>query len=338
MWVHIALEPLRAKDTSRGGQWTVVRMLYATGDEADAAEARGIADVLRKDWPRFGPPDPEKWRQIKAADPLAQPPTDLQSGLENFAALNTEEMLLTMHSGAPYHQYEEFLPIACRFAPEVAFEKGRAIMAGMLTREGFPLRQVIVNSEERIPLVQADLAQQFVKRIVETNVIETIPEADQRICRWIAFYTVAAQLTAEDQLKCLKGSSFGDTYSLSVIPSLKPQPTEAIVRALSEVLDGNDEEAAFRILSTALYGGTDISVVLEEKILACSVRKSAMLRAVSFELAIRRDLATVRSAHVKSAWEAQGAEGGTYESWYGSILLVEACAYDELSIGTYIPA
>ena len=57
-----------------------------------------------------------------------------------------------------------------------------------------------------------------------------------------------------------------------------------------------------------------------------------MLRAVSFELAIRRDLATVRSAHVKSAWEAQGAEGGTYESWYGSILLVEACAYDELSI------
>ena len=161
---------------------------------------------------------------------------------------------------------------------------------------------------------------------------DAYPEADQRICRWIAFYTVAAQLTAEDQLKCLKGSSFGDTYSLSVIPSLKPQPTEAIVRALSEVLDGNDEEAAFRILSTALYGGTDISVVLEEKILACSVRKSAMLRAVSFELAIRRDLATVRSAHVKSAWEAQGAEGGTYESWYGSILLVEACAYDELSI------
>lgn len=237
-----------------------------------------------------------------------------------------------MYSGVPYHDYEEFLPIACRFASAIAFEKGRAIMAGMLTREGFPLRQVILNSEERIPLVQADLAQQFVKRIVETNAIETIPEADQRFCRWIAFYTVAAQLTAEEQLECLKGSAFGDTYSLSVIPSLKHQPTEAIVRALSEVLHGNDEEAAFRVLSTALYGGTEMSAALEEQILVCSVRKCAMLRAASFELAIEKDLATVRSAHVKNAWTAQDAENGTYESWYGSILLVEACAHDELSI------
>lgn len=118
---HKALEPLRPKETSRGGQWTVVRMLYATGDEADAAEARSIAGVLRKDWPHFDPPDPHKWRQIKAANPLAQPPTDLQSGLEDFAALNPGEMLLTMYSGAPYHNYEEFLPIACRFAPAVAF-------------------------------------------------------------------------------------------------------------------------------------------------------------------------------------------------------------------------
>lgn len=329
---HKALGPLRAKETSRGGQWTVVRMLHATGDEADATEARGITLNLRKDWPRFDPPDPKKWRQIKAADPLAQRPTDLQSGLEDFAALNPEEMLLTMYSEASYHHYEEFLPIACRFAPAVAFEKGRAIMAGLLTREGFPLRHVIVNSEERIPLVQADLAQQFVKRIVETNTIETIPEADQRFCRWIAFYTVAAQLTAEEQLECLKGSAFGYTYSLSVIPSLKPQPTEAIVRALSEVLDENDEEAAFRILSTALYGGTEMSAAFEEQILVCSVRKCAMLRAVSFELAIEKDLATVRSAHAKSTWTAQDAENSTYESWYGSILLVEARAYGELSI------
>lgn len=329
---HKALEPLRAKETSRGGQWTVVRMLYATGDEADAAEAQGLAGVLRKDWPRFDPPDPQKWRQIKAADPLAQPPKDLQSGLENFAALNPDDMLLTMYSAAPYHDYEEFLPIACRFAPEVAFEKGRAIMAGLLTRDGFPLRQVIVNSEERIPLVQADLARQIVKRIVETNAIETIPEADQRVCRWIAFNTVAAQLTPEEQLECLTGSAFGDTYSLYVIPSLKSQPTEAIVSAISEVLEGNDEEAAFRILSTALYGGTEISAAFEEQILVCSVRKCAMLRAVSFELAIEKNLATVRIAHVKSAWTAQDAESGTYESWYGSILLVEACAYGELSI------
>lgn len=327
-----ALEPLRSNETSQGGQWTIVRMLHATGDEADAAEARKISLALRKDWLQFDPPDPNKWRQVKAADPLAQAPVDLDAGLDNFTALNPDEMLLTLHSGPAYHNYEEFLPIACRFAPADAYAKGREIMAGLLTRDGFPLRQVILNSEDRIPLVRSDLARQLVKRIVESDAVETIPAGDQRVCRWLAFYTVAAQLTAEEQLECLKGASFGETYSLSVIPALKRQPTASIVHALSETLARDDEKAAFRVLSTALYGGTKISPVLEKQIVQCSARRCAMLRAVSFELAIVNDLRAVKEAHVKSSWPAEGAENGTYESWYGSILLIEACANGELSI------
>ncbi|MGV2130313.1 hypothetical protein ACQZ4Q_10910 [Agrobacterium vitis] len=329
---HRALEPLRSVETSRGGQWTVVRMLYATGNEADAAEAQEIKLALRKEWTWFNPPDPNEWRQTKAADPTAQLPSDLAARLDHFRALEPEEMLLTLHSGLVYHDYEKFLPIACRFAPYEAHAKGRGIMEGLLKREGFPLRQLILNSEDRIPLVQPDLARKFVKRILETDAIETIPEGDQRVCRWIAFYTVAAQLTAEEQLKCLKGTAFGDTYSVSVIPALKHQPTESIIHALSEVLARNDEEAAFRVLSTALYGGTKISLTLEKQILECSVRQCTSLRAASFELAIANDLRAVRDAHVKSSWAAEGAENGTYESWYGSILLIEACAHGELSI------
>lgn len=329
---HKALEPLRSIETSRGGRRTIARMLYATGNEADAAVAQEVSLALRKDWTWFNPPDPHEWRQTRAADPTAQLPSDFASGLDHFRALEPEEMLLTMHSGIVYHDYEKFLPIACRFAPAEAHAKGRGIMEGLLKREGFPLRQVILNSEERIPLVQPDLARELVKRIVETDAIETIPEEDQRACRWIAFYAVAAQLTAEEQLKCLKGTAFGDTYSLSVVPALKHQPSASVARALSDVLAKNDEEAAFRILSMALYGGTEIPSALEEQILECSVRQFTTLRAASFQLAIANDLRAVRNAHVKSSWAAERTEIKTYENWYGSILLIEACAHGELSI------
>lgn len=329
---HKALEPLRSNETSQGGQWTIVRMLYATGDEADAAEASEMSLALRKDWPQFGPPDPAKWRQIKAADPSAPLPSDFEMQLDHFRALNPAEMLLTMWSGGAYHDYEVFLPLACKFASAEAYAKGRDIMTELLAREGLSLRQVILNSEDRIPLVGPDLARKLVKRIVDTDAIETISAADQQVCRWIAFYTVAAQLTAEEQLECLKGTAFGDTYSLSVISALKHQPTEHIVRALNAVLVCNDEKAAFRVLSMALYGGTEVSSALEKQILDCSVRQCATLRAVSFQLAIANDLRAVRDAHVKSSWAVEAAESSTYESWYGSILLIEACAHGELSI------
>lgn len=327
-----ALKALRAEDTSPGGQWTVVRLLSATGDESDAAEAQKIALGLRKGRFQLDPPDPQKWRQSKAADPHVESPTDLKVGLESFNALNADEMLLTMNSGAAYHEYEIFLPIACRFAPEAAYAKGREIMDGILTREGLPLRQVIVNSEDRIPLIQQMLAKKLVKRISESDAIESIPLQDQEFCRWLAFYSIVAQLTAEEQLECLIGCAFGDVYSLSVIPALKHQTTEHITYALEQVLAKGDEKAAFRVLSTALYGGTEISNALEGEISECSSRQCAMLRAISFELASVNELRSVRDKHVKSSWSAASAENGTYESWHGSILLIEACANGELSI------
>ncbi|WP_237151857.1 hypothetical protein [Oryzibacter oryziterrae] len=329
---HKALEPLRSRETSRGGQWTVVRMLYATGNEADAAEAQDISLPLKREWALFEAPDPKRWRQVKAADPLAQLPSDFEIEIDHFKALNPAKMLDTLWSGGEYNDYEEFLPMACRFAPAEAYAKARSIMAGLLEREGFPLRQLILNSEDRIPLVQWDLARAFVKRIVETDVIETIPEQDRQVCRWLAYYTVAARLSAEEQLRCMKGDAFGDTYTLSVIPAMKDQPTENITDALNEVLARNDEKAAFRILSTALYGGTEISPSLEEQILECSIHQSAMLRAMAFQHAVVNNLRVVRDEHVKSLWTSERAENGPYESWYGSALLIEACAYGELSI------
>jgi hypothetical protein len=325
-----AIEPLRTQDTSRGGQWTVVRMLYATGDESDAAKVTALAEELRKDWHHFEPPSPTEWRQVQVANSNAKRPSDMDRGLQEFTAIEVDKMRQTMMASGEDHSFEGFLPVAARFEPEAAVEKTRSMLAGLLTRTGFPLRQVILNSEDHLPLVDGDLAARLIKRMEETDAFETLPEQGQSICRRFAFYYAAGQISAGEQLRCMTGKALGPDYLLSVIPSLKPQPSEEIVSAIRDALQRNDEDAAYGAFVAALYGQTQITGELEKQILACSHGASSKLRAVAYELATYNDLDSVRQAHMRSNWNAASVDEKTYEGWFGSMLLVEACARGEM--------
>lgn len=327
-----AIEPLRNSDTSRGGQWTVVRMLFAGGIETDAAEASVMAKELRKDWPHYEPPSPDEWRQAKVADPNAARPIDIDEGLQKFTALDIDKMRVTMGVSREDHDFKDFLPVAARFEPDAAVEETRNILAGLLTRTEIPLRQIILNSEDHLPLVHADLALDLVVRMRESSAFETLPEQDQTICRMFSFYYAAGQLSSEEQLRCLTGEYVGSNCLLSTIPSFKPQPTEKIVEAIRDALNRNDEDAAHGALAAAIYGSTRVDGELEELILTCSRGATSMLRAAAFQLALLNEIDTVRDAHLQSDWAAASVDEMTYESWFGSMLLVEACARSEMLV------
>ncbi|USV55892.1 hypothetical protein [Aeromonas encheleia] len=331
-----SIEPLRTKNTSRGGQWTVVRMLYATGEIADAAVAYLLAEELQKDCYHFDFSLPGSWRQVEVANPDATNPLDMDGGIQQFKSLDPEKILQTMSWGSEDHTFNEFLPVACRFEPTIAIEKTRDILTGLYTRTAFPLRQLILNFECHIPLVDPDLANKFIHRILESDVFETLPEKEQSICRMFSLYYIAAQIPANEQLRCLTSKATGADYLLSIVPSLKPQPTEEIVTALQDALEKNNEDTAYLILAAARYGHTLINDELEEVILYCSCSKSSKLRAISFELATHRDLHSVRQAHICSSWNATSVDEKTFESWFGSMLLVEACVRDEVSIEEFL--
>ncbi|MDJ0826424.1 MAG: hypothetical protein QNJ16_13040 [Rhodobacter sp.] len=327
-----AVEPLRSPDTSPGGKWTLVRMLYASGDEAAAREAKQIAEELRKDWPFFDMPAPNEWRQVDAADPNAAPPVDLQSGISRFEVLEASSVKRTMSFGSEDHDFKDFLPIACRFNAQVAIDKTRCILDEFMTREGLPLRQAILNCEEHLPLISAELARNFAERVRTSDVIASISEGDQNICRMFAFYYSVGQLSADEQLECMTSNDFGPDYLLATIPSLKPQSTRAITTALKSAQKGDDEGAAYGALAAALHGGVEVSAELEDLVLCHRIATLSKLRAACFELAIDKNLAKVRLAHVDGVWTAQSADANTFESWFGSMLLVEACALGELPI------
>ena len=326
------IDPLQKEETSLGGKWTIVRMLYATGDETDAVAAHALAEELRKDWYHFNLPSPLGWRQVEVANPNITKPIDMDKGIQQFNALDPDKILQAMGSGSEDYAFKSFLPVACRFAPSTAIEKTRDILTGLITRTGFPLRQVILNCEHHLPLVEPDLARNIINRVNKSDAFETLPEQDLSICRKLAFYYAAIWLSASEQLDCMTNSLLGPHYLLSVIPSFKTQPTEKIVAAVQNALQKNNVDAAYGALVAALYGHTKISNKLEDLILKCSKNKSSMLRAIAFELAVRKGLDSVRRAHSFDDWKVNSADENTYESWFGSMLLVEAFARNEVTI------
>lgn len=327
-----AIEPLRANYTSKGGRWTIVRMLNASGDKIDAAEASVLAEELRKDWYHFEPPSRVKWRQTRVANPDAIRPVDLDEGLKEFNALDPDTLLQTMSLQSEDLSFREFLPVACRFEPVAAAEKTKNILAGFLTREGFPLRQVILNCTHHIPLVDSRLAKNLISRVTKSDVIKTLPEQDQSFCRRFAFYYSAGQISASEQLECMTSKDLGSDYLFSVIPSFKPQATEQIIMAVRDAITRNDENAAYGALVAALYGQTQIDNELEDLILQCSQRNSSSLRIVAYQLATLKCLDSVRQAHTNSKWSAASVDKKNTEAWFGSMLLVEACVRNEVSI------
>jgi len=53
---------------------------------------------------------------------------------------------------------------------------------------------------------------------------------------------------------------------------------------------------------------------------------------ISLELAFHRDLKVVRDSHAKSDWSACKADANSREAHFGSLLLIEACFQEELSL------
>jgi hypothetical protein len=325
------IEPLQSPDTKPAGLWTIVRMLLATGDEAAADKASTIAEQLSKDWHHWEPPSPYKWRQSRVADPEAIRPSDMEEGLQHFRALNQDRIMKAMGQSSEDNDYQDFLPVACRFEPEVAVDKTRQILLGLLARTGTPLRQLIFNGLVHHPLMTRDVAIQLIVRVTDTDMVQTLPEREQDTLRMFLFNYVVPLLTQAEQLDCLTDRSFGSGYLLNVIPSLKPQSVEDIIDALQEALYANDEDAAYGVLVAARYGETPITSKLESLILSCRSAESSTLRTLSFELAIYRNLKALRELHVQSDWSASKTNTSTYESWFGSILLAEACAKKELA-------
>jgi hypothetical protein len=322
---------LKAENTSIVGKWTLVRMLDATGDTASAEEAQKIARKIRPNAGWFGPSSSDKWRGFNPADPESPRPDDLDDGIKSFNSIESGQLLLTMGQTPEDFRFREFLPIACRFQPDLAVQKTRELLSESLFRSGLPLRQLLLNTTEHLPLMTRELAASLINRIKRSDPFHSNDECDIDVLRMSAFQFSAHWLTPEEQAECLTSNVFGMDCLISTIPFLKPQAEQNITESLKAALEANDADAIYGILIAITFGQNSISEELRVLIFRCASSDSSSIRTMAFELALDQDLLEIRQAHVKNGWTCEQQHPRSLENWYGSLLLIKASKLGELS-------
>ena len=324
--------PLRSEGTSNAGLWTLVRMLYASGEENAAEEASTIADKLRNDSEHYEFPPKNHWRRCVVADPDVVEPSDFVETLREFREIPTDKLMQDMWSASEDNLFKDFLPVACKFGQIDAIDKARSLIFGLLTREGFPLRQLMFNGREYSILLNREFALTLKMHSTQTKMCEILWKEDQNSQRMFLFEYIAPFLTSEEQLDCMIDPAFGTGYLLSVIPNIKQQSEKIILNVLINAIEQNNEKAMYGTLTAARFGNVSISNELESRILQCLNFDSSRVRAICFELAHVKKLRSIIVTVAKGLWNWKDAPENTHEDWFGSLLLVHACSFGELEI------
>jgi hypothetical protein len=324
--------PLRSEGTSNAGLWTLVRMLYASGDYNAAEEASEIADKLRNTNELYEFPAENHWRRCLVANPDVMVPSDLVETLQKFREIPTDKLMQDIWAASEDSFFKDFLPVVCKFRQTDAIEKARSLIFSLLTREGFPLRQLMLNGREYSILIDREFALKLKEYVTQTRMSDVLWKEDQNTQRMFLFEYIAPFLTSEEQLDCMIDPAFGTGYLLSVIPNIKQQSEQTIINVLVTAIRQNNEQAIYGTLTAARFGNVSISNELESQILECLNFDSSRVRAICFELAHFKKLRSIILTVAHSSWNWKDATENTHEDWFGSLLLVQASALGEIEI------
>lgn len=331
-----AVVPLRSGNTSKVGLWTLVRMLYASGDEQAAEDASKIADKLRNDSEFYEFSTKNNWRRCVVADPNVMQPSDLVEKLQEFRNIPPDKLMQDSGATSEDNFFKDFLPVACKFGQKDALDKSRSLIFSLLTREGFPLRQLLFNGREYSILLNREYALKLKEYVTRTRLSKVLWNEDQDAQRMFLFEYIAPFLTSEEQLDCMIDPSFGTSYLLSVIPNLKQQSEKEILNVLVTAIRQKNEKAIYGTLTAALFGNVSISKELESQILECLDFDSSRVKAICFELAQVKKLRSIIVTVAHSLWNWKDATANMHEDWHGSLLLVDASVFGEIEIDTML--
>lgn len=329
-----SVEPFRLHGTSQTGRWTLVRMLYATGNEKLSEEAKNTVKELCADRD-----DPKYFSQIEnycasdPCDPASLHPENVDKTIDDYKKIDVTELFSHMSHSQQDRFRDAALCAVSRFGPDVAIAKNRELAEAIVHREKMHLRQLALNGTSVIPLMTADKANALAKRLRSKNYLSTLQENDRRVVQMFMLNFCLHHLNGNQQLELLTCDTIKGYYSPDAIPSLK-RPDEAnILSALDQADKNKDSAAAFGALTMIAHTYEKLSTRLEVKVEEFREWDDAQVRAAVFEVALFTENMHLRASHTSCDWKAISSEDSrTYESWNGSCLLIEAAKRQEIGL------
>jgi hypothetical protein len=335
--ILLAMIPVLSDKRSTVGDWTVVRILRATGHSDDATMAEGLVGSLTKDREKFG-----SWRLVETYcetdpfDPSSVRPTNIGSTAERYGDLAVDKLGATRGMSTDDHFFEMAMPGIARFEPEVGATVLRRLATQALTREGVPRWLAVLRLLPASVLLDELTVRAFVvaaQRPLDERSTTNDSSGEQWATAQYLLFAAVPHLTGDEQLLALDGMQSGSVL-LNLLSMLKAANESLVESLLEQAVASVDEDKLVRLLSAAMYAGSPLTDAAKGHVGRLLSSQHKLLRTLALGIgATTKDLALLETV-AESNWSADSltSENEGFESWYGSAALLEAAEHGLLSL------
>jgi hypothetical protein len=319
-----ACEVLRG-DTSEAGKWALCGILAATGESADAIEAERLRKKLLEarespDWIRQPEAAPDPY------DPSAQPPEDLNSKREEYLRLPANELRTQVGTTAKDWAFLRLVPVVARFAPDLGSAKILELLADVLTRNGLPLRQGLLELRRHNMLIERDDALRLVQRVHDGSAIAASDLSDSDRLMVLQYHLLLAfpQLSAVEQIDAMTTPHSTTNFFLELLPQVKALSAEDFASRFREAHRNGARVELYVLLAFSASKKLRLPSSLLAPLLSIALGEDAELRARAQALILADNDPELLRNFAASGWNAQRIdEGRSQERWLGSWILIE---------------
>ena len=323
-----ALPPVR----SPVGEWSIIRILRATGSSDDAILAERKSESLVTK-----PAGLKGWRLVETycetdpLDPLAIHPANIKGTAERYAGLAVDTLGTRRGMSSDDHFFEMALPGIARFEPEVGALVLRQLATQMLTREGIPRWLAILRILPSSALLDQATARELVSAAQRSDPAESEVGHDAKD-EWATSYhllfAAAPHLSGNDQLVAIAGMN-SENVLLNFLRTMRPAD-EALVESLIEAAASEDDKRKLvRVFSAIMYSGSHLSDAAKGHVKKCLLAQNRLLRTTALGIAATTKDPMLLQAVAESGWDAnvRSPDSNSVEAWYGSSSILEAARH-----------
>ena len=320
--------PLMQDGTSTTGQWALVEVLRATGDQEDASRAEELVEELTRDRPSFlGGRLVEKYCETDPCDPTAVRPSNIDETSAKYAMLNPSRLWVGMQHTTEDHFFREARAGLARFEPQPVIAAIRRFARDVEGREGFARRQGVLGLLPHAAVLESGTVHGLVD-VARGSVGATSGSEDEQDA-WItgqyALFAALPHKSGNEQLDAIAEYP-GRTLLLSLLHGLSPADEPTIEAHLECVVQGTDPDAQARVIGFVLYTGSPLTPRAQKLVEPLLGSPDKLVRSLAMGVAAKQRHADLLAKVAASGWDAGTLEcrKDHYEIWWGSEALVAA--------------
>jgi len=320
---------LRKADVSATGKWTLVNILRATGHSDDGKEALSLVEDLTKDRPHF-----EGWRSIEdycatdPCDPAAEQPENITRTAEQYSVIDVTKLSRSLGYGSEDHFFDMARSGMARFKQEVAVAKHREFAADVLCREGFPLRQGLLELRQHNALLTINEARELVKKREKAKTASTVANLSENDAWIVSQYQLLLAFPffgASEQAEILLSNEADENILLDLLNLAKPLNETEFEALLGTSCREDNERNQYMLLSLAKHASVQLSTAVRTHIAALFRSGSERVRTQTLGVIAQNGDEELLGLVAASDWNAADTEIiNGFEAWYGSVALLQA--------------